>query len=112
MTMKPKMIRHGIQAKLFAAVLLASGGFAASANAQTVAAKFTLPFETHWGKNVLPAGEYTITMDSLADVALVRSAKGKTIGFTPIPIRAKSHEGGTALLLMVRGDERRTRFLN
>jgi len=37
---------------------IALGIFAASANAQY--AKFTLPFETHWGSAVLPAGEYTM----------------------------------------------------
>ena len=37
---------------------IALGIFAASANAQY--AKFTLPFETHWGSVVLPAGEYTM----------------------------------------------------
>ena len=37
---------------------IAFGIFAASANAQQ--AKFTLPFETHWGGIVLSAGEYTM----------------------------------------------------
>jgi hypothetical protein len=37
---------------------IALGVFVASANAQQ--AKFTLPFEVHWGNAVLPAGEYTM----------------------------------------------------
>ena len=110
--MKAKTMRHAIEVRLFAVVLLATSAFAAAANAQTIAAKFTLPFETHWGKNVLPAGDYTISIDSSADVALVRSANGKTIGFTPIPVKAKSNEGATALFVMVRGNERRVRSLN
>jgi hypothetical protein len=110
--MKAKSIRHAIQVRLFAVVLLATCAFAAAANAQTIAAKFTLPFEVHWGKNVLPAGEYTISLDSLANVALVRSAMGKTVGFTPIPIAAKSDKGATALFVMVRGNERIVRSLN
>ena len=110
--MKSKTMRHAIEVRLFAVVLLATCAFAAAANAQTIAAKFTLPFEVHWGKNVLPAGEYTINMDSLANVALVRSASGKTVGFTPIPIKADSDKGATALFVMVRGNERRVRSLN
>ncbi len=49
--MKAKTMRHAIEVRLFAVVLLATCAFAAAANAQTIAAKFTLPFETHWGKN-------------------------------------------------------------
>ena len=110
--MKAKTIRHAIEVRLLAVVLLATCAFAAAANAQTTAAKFTLPFEAHWGKNVLPAGEYTISMDSLSNVALLRSANGKTIGFTPIPIQAYSHKGATALFVMVRGNQRIVRSLN
>ena len=110
--MKAKTMRHAMEVRLFAVVLLATCAFAAAANAHTIAAKFTLPFEVQWGKNVLPAGEYTIDMDSLANVALVRSASGKTVGFTPIPIKAHSDKGGTALFVTVRGNERRVRSLN
>src|SRR6266478_2668471 len=112
MTMKAKTLRHAFKVRLFAVVLLATCAFAAAANAQTIAAKFTLPFETHWGKNLLPAGEYTITMDSPAHVALVRSANGKTVGFTPTPIKANSDKGATALFITVLGNERRVRSLN
>ena len=33
------------------------------ANAQTVAGKFTLPFEAHWGQATLPAGDYFLTLE-------------------------------------------------
>jgi hypothetical protein len=110
--MKAKTIRRAIKVRLFAAVLLATCAFAASANAQSFDAKFTLPFDTHWGKNVLPAGDYTISLDSRTNVALVRMADGKTVGFTPIPIEASSNKGATALLVMVHGNERIVRSLN
>jgi hypothetical protein len=110
--MKAKTIRHAIEVRLFAVVLLATCACATAVNAQTIAAKFNLPFEVHWGKSVLPAGEYTISMDSLANVGLVRAASGKTICFTPIPIRAYSDKGATALLVMVRGNEHFVRSLN
>jgi hypothetical protein len=112
MKMKSKTMRHASVVKLFTVVLLATCAFAAAANAQTLAVKFTLPFEVQWGRNVLPAGEYSISMDSSANVALVRSANGNTVGFTPIPITATSHSGNTALFVMVRGNERLVRSLN
>jgi len=110
--MRNMAMSHTTKVRLFAIVLFAICAFAAAANAQTIAAKFTLPFEVHWGKNLLPAGEYSITFDSSADVALLRSANGKTIGFTPIPMKAYSHTGNTALFVMVRGNERMVRSLN
>jgi hypothetical protein len=112
MKMKAKTIRRAIEVKLFAVVLLATCAFAAAANAQSFYAKFTLPFDTHWGKNVLPAGNYTMSLNSQTNVALVRSADGKTVGFTPIPIEASSKKGATALMVMVRGNERIVRSLN
>jgi hypothetical protein len=110
--MRNKGKRHTTKATLFAVVLLATCAFAGLANAQTLAVKFTLPFEVQWGRNVLPAGEYSISMDSIANVALVRSANGNTVGFTPIPITATSHSGNTALFVMVRGNEHLVRSLN
>ena len=54
--MKSKTMRHAIKVRLFAAVLLATCVFSGAANAQTMAIKFNLPFEVHWGKTLLPAG--------------------------------------------------------
>lgn len=110
--MRNKGMRHATKARLFAVVLLATCAFAGIANAQTLAVKFTLPFEVQWGRNLLPAGEYSVSIDSSAKVALVRSANGNTVGFTPIPITATSHSGNTALFVMVRGNERLVRSLN
>lgn len=50
--------------KLAVLALLSSGFGASLANAQVYAGKFTLPFEARWGRAVLPAGDYTFTMDS------------------------------------------------
>ena len=110
--MKAKTIRHAIEVRFFAVVLLATCAFAATANAQSFSGKFTLPSETHWGKNVLPAGNYTMSLDAQTNVALVRSADGKTAGFTPIPITTSSDKGATALSVMVRGNRRIVRSLN
>jgi len=110
--MKTKMMGNANVVRLFAVVLLTVCALAAAANAQTYSAKFTLPFEVHWGKILLPAGDYTISMNSLTNVALVQSANGKTAGFTPIPITASNDQGTTALSVMVRGNERIVRSLN
>jgi hypothetical protein len=112
MTMKTKTIRRAIEVRLFAVALLATCAFAATANAQSFSGKFTLPSETHWGKHVLPAGDYTMSLDAKTNVALLRSANGNTVGFTPIPIPASSKKGATALSVMVRGNQRIVRSLN
>jgi hypothetical protein len=112
MTMKAKTIRHAVEVRLFTAVLLATCAFVAAANAQTFSGRFTLPFEAHWGKIVLPAGNYTINLDSRYNVALLRTANGRAVGFAPIPIVSTSDKGATALLVMIRGDQRIIRSLN
>jgi hypothetical protein len=44
---------------------LALGALATGGNAQDAyQGKFTLPFETHWGNAILPAGDYTFVMSS------------------------------------------------
>src|SRR5258708_8597789 len=111
MTMKIKTIRHAIEVRMLAVVLLGTCAFAAAAKAQTMAA-FTLPFEVHWGKNVLPAGYYSISVNSLSNVGLVRSRNGKTAFYTPIPITERSNKPATALLVMATGNERVVRSLN
>ena len=88
--MKTKTIRRAIEVRLFAVVLLATCAFAASANAQSFTGRFTLPSETHWGKNVLPAGNYTISMDAKTNVALVRSAKGTPWALRPFQSRPQA----------------------
>jgi len=110
--MKTKTIRHAIEVRLFAAVLLATCAFAAAADAQSYSAKFTLPYEVHWGKNVLLPGNYTIRMNLPANVALIQSVDGKTAAFTPVPITTSSDQGATAISVMVRGNERLVRSLN
>jgi hypothetical protein len=116
--MKAKTPWQAIKVKLFAVAVLVTCGFAAAANAQTsnvpqtVAVKFTLPFEVYWGKSVLPAGRYTMLMDASHPAALIQPENGKTAFFTPIPIRDGSHKGPAALVVVVRGNERMVRSLN
>jgi len=110
--MERKTMRLTTKVRLFAAVLLATFAFTGAAKADTMAIKFNLPFEVHWGKNVLPPGEYSVTMDSYSNVGLVRPVRGKTAFYTPIPTKAYNRTGNTALYVLVRGDERIVRSLN
>jgi hypothetical protein len=111
--MKTKTIRRSIKVGLIAFAALASWGFVGTANAQmTPAAKFNLSFEVHWGRNVLPPGQYTIFMDSSARTVLVQSNSGKASFYTTIPIQERIKKGSAAQLVLVRGNERIVRSLN
>jgi hypothetical protein len=58
--------------KLAVAAAIAVGLSVGSASAQPlVKGTFTLPYEVHWGKAVLPPGHYSITIDDARRPALV-----------------------------------------
>jgi hypothetical protein len=67
------------------------------ASAQTMAGKFTLPFEAHWGLATLPAGTYSFTVEGIGREAKVRVLHGaETVaymlnkGFDTTPSRSIS----------------------
>jgi hypothetical protein len=99
--------------KLLLGVLIATSVFTAAANAQpSFAGKFTLPYEVHWGLAVLPAGDYSIRMDSATAPAMISSASGSMAVYTESPIIADNERGGTYLTITTQGNERRVRSLN
>ena len=108
------------KALLFVAAVGASNLLAVGAHAQAgysspnFGARFMLPYEVHWGKAVLPAGEYSISVSSTGAPALVRSRDGKKPIFTPAPVVADKNEGGpaSALLVAILGDQREVLSLN
>ena len=117
--MKRMTMRTKVQ--LFVAVILTAGLFAAWANAQSsngfqaYRGKFTLAQEVHWGKAVLPAGDYSISMGSGRSPALVQSNDGKTSVFTPTPIGDDGNNGNkgpSVLIIAARGNEREVLALN
>jgi phosphate/sulfate permease len=111
--MKTETIHHRSWVRLLVIVSLATCAFAAGANAQTsYTGKFTLPHEAHWGSVVLPAGSYSIKMDSLSAPALVWSVNGETKMFTTPPMIADSEKGTAAITMTVNGNERIVRSLN
>jgi hypothetical protein len=111
--MKFETIRSVIKVKLLAAAMLAAGLFASAGYAQTeFSGKFTLPYEVQWGKNVIPPGQYFISMHAAGAAAMVQSEDGKIAFYTPIPIQDRKEKGTTALKVLARGNARIVLSLN
>jgi hypothetical protein len=98
--------------KMLTILTLAMCAFTAAANAQSVTGRFTLPYEVRWGTATLPAGEYTITMDSLHSATLVQSASNSQSFFTRMPTTDDSMERPTSLVITSFQGDRRVRSLN
>lgn len=98
---------------LAAAVLLAVGCFGGLAKAQSnlpqapYQGKFSLPFQAHWGKAVLPAGEYQLDFASGPDsILVIRDAKTlRAVALEPIRIRDGADGEASALLIGARRDQ-------
>ncbi|PYU35027.1 MAG: hypothetical protein DMG31_04785 [Acidobacteria bacterium] len=111
--MKTKTIRRLLTLRLLVIAALTTCAFAAAANAQaSFTGKFTLPYEVRWGTAVLPAGDYSIRMESSSAPALVWSAGGENKMFTVTPIAANSEKGAARLYITFVRGERRVRSLN
>ena len=105
--------RYPTAVKLLLSVLIATCVCTVAANAQPIfVGKFTLAHEVHWGQDVVPAGEYSIRMDSVAGPAKIMSASGDWAVYTQSPMIADSEKGGTYLTVTTEGNERRVRSLN
>jgi hypothetical protein len=108
-----RSIQHPALLKLLLGVLIASCVFSAAANAQPrFEGKFTLSHEVRWGQAVLPAGEYSIRMDSMAANPVISSASGSRTVYAPVPTLADNEKGGMYLTITLQGNERRVRSLN
>jgi len=111
--MKTEKIGHLSRLILLLIVTLATCAFSAAANAQSgFTGKFTLPYEVHWGTVVLPAGEYTISMNTVDAATLVQSANNNQSFYTRIPMIEDSEKGTACLFITVHGNERMIRSLN
>src|SRR5579875_2136520 len=69
--MKPNVITRLVALAL--PMLLGVCLFSASASAQKVEGKFTLPCETRWASAVLPAGQYQLTFNVGQQVFMIRN---------------------------------------
>jgi len=99
--------------RLLAILMLATCAFTAVANAQaSFTGKVTLPYEVHWGTAILPAGEYTITMNTLHSVTLVQSARNETAFYTKMPLVQDSTNRPASLMITSLRGEHRVQSMN
>jgi hypothetical protein len=83
--------------------VLAAGLSASLASAQNYEGKFTLPFEAHWGKAVLPAGDYTFRVNPSEPPCMVSVSQGRqTVAFILTSATSKGEVAGSSALIAVR----------
>jgi hypothetical protein len=76
--------------------LLAACFVAGHANAQDFSGKFTLPFEARWGQATLPAGDYSLTVNSLNTICTVYRGQN-AVAMIPAQSTDKTYSGHAAL---------------
>jgi hypothetical protein len=97
----------------FALATILAGLSVGAAQAQSYySARFTLPFEVHWGAATLPAGEYSLAMSSIEGPLNVSDAQGRirvrVYGTPDSPTRTQP----TSLLITRDGADRVVRSFN
>jgi len=107
--MKTNLMRNAAKVTLLAAAMLATCFFSGPANAQSdFQGKFTLQYETRWGKAVLPAGDYLLTFDfnSPGPMLVILDAKsGLVVALESIDDREGRAVGESALLVATQGKQ-------
>ena len=102
--------QHATTVKMALGVLIATFAFGAAANAQTsFEGKFVLPHEVRWNRAVLPAGEYSIQMDSSRDPVVLRSTRTGASYFTAVPTIAKAEKGAARITITNLGNASKVR---
>ena len=94
--------RSGTVVKLLIVAAAVVGSFAETASAQVVRGTFRLPYDVRWGGTVLPAGEYSIVVDSLSRPAIIRSATGRSVAFVLAGSVDRAMKGRDTSLLLSR----------
>lgn len=92
---------------------IVAGAVAANAQA-SLHGKFQLASETRWGKAVLPAGEYSLTIDSTQQPfrITVQAVNGKKSAMTLAVSATDAAPGGSYLFITGAGQEREVRSMN
>jgi hypothetical protein len=91
-------------------LLLAAAALMAAptpAHAQSAVGKFTLSAETHWGRAVLPAGEYSYSIGApgASTLVYVRAVSGSPAAMIlATSITADDYTGNSRLILTRKGD--------
>lgn len=86
---------------------------AVAANAQTALhGTFQLTNDARWGKTVLPAGQYTFTINSVQSPIIIQSVKGKASVMAVAESSADAAPGGSYLFITGSGADRLVRSMN
>jgi hypothetical protein len=96
-------------------VLFSIVAAAVAANAQaTLHGKFQLANETRWGKAVLPAGDYSLTIDSTQQPVriIIQAVHGKASAMALAETSVDAGPGGSYLFITGSGADRMVRSLN
>ena len=83
------------------------------ANAQTVLhGTFHLTSAVRWGKAVLPAGEYTFTMNSVQSPIVIQSVDGRASAMAAAQSSTDAAPGGSYIFITGSGADRMVRSMN
>jgi hypothetical protein len=96
----------------FALAVVLGGLFAGTAQAQFYSGKFTLAHEARWGNATLPAGEYSLAMDSIRGPLRVIDSSGQIRALVSGSLEDPRNGQPAALLVTRDGAERTVRALN
>jgi hypothetical protein len=93
----------GLRAVLLMAVALTLSASHAAAES-LLQGRFKLPTEAHWGLTVLPAGEYSFTVESVGSFPMVavRSIDGKCAGMFQAQSISQAKDSGQPVLTLTR----------
>jgi hypothetical protein len=92
--------------RLGLAVAICAAAGAASAQ-PLVKGTFTLPYEVHWGKAVLPPGHYSITIDRADRPALVTKPTGKGLTYVMARSSDDAMKGQPTGLIITKAETQR-----
>lgn len=85
------------------------GGAQAQQPSPTTQGDFTLPFETRWGKAVLPAGDYSFSVHQVSDSTALVTVRGKKANAVVMTAAVDAcQECGTSALIVLRQGGQRT----
>ncbi|MBZ5696144.1 MAG: hypothetical protein LAN36_12390 [Acidobacteriia bacterium] len=106
--MNANKTRYATKAAVLLGVFLTACLFTATVNADPLfKGKFSLTSEVHWGKAVLPAGEYVLKVDGMSQFITVDNAgNGQTVLHELARIGQSDPNGKNELRVSTRGRQR------
>ena len=92
--------------RLGLAIAICAAAGAASAQ-PLVKGTFTLPYEVHWGKAVLPPGHYSIAIDRADRPALVTTPTGRVLAYVLARSFDDAMKGQPTALIITKSETQR-----